>query len=543
MTAHTRRKLLVLGGIDLPLAALREALGPDFELLESQDISEADAIVADPHQFGILSESADLAIVLEHVRDAICVADRDGKSLWCNQPYRELPREAKSKIRKRCVELLDADDQFASTTEEIATTGGRAWSAKISRVPAADGPRLIVVATDVSAERRYQQKVVALNRAGDELLRLDANQIREMNVIERLRLVEDKIVRSMHDLLHFDNFTIRLVDQSAGKLETVITRGIPDAVADFNLFAEETGSGVSGWVASTGKSYICSNTETDSLFLPGMEGASSSLTVPLRLHDRVIGIMDIESTRPDAFSDEDMRFAEIFARHIAMTLHFLELLVVERSVTNATACGRVEGELTEPLEDIFAEAEAMIAEQAAKDPKSLAHLRRIKQDVEAIRSRVREAASGPQSLLGVERAMQHRGPEPGLIGKRILIADDEQKIRRVLGDVLRHRGCAVLLCENGSGAIEALENLDEPIDLVISDIKMPDRNGYEVFHAARRAVSKVPVILMTGFGYDPHHSIVRASDEGLQAVLFKPFAVEKMIEEVRKAVGAPPPDA
>jgi DNA-binding NtrC family response regulator len=49
-------------------------------------------------------------------------------------------------------------------------------------------------------------------------------------------------------------------------------------------------------------------------------------------------------------------------------------------------------------------------------------------------------------------------------------------------------------------------------------------------------MAKTPVILMTGFGYDPHHSIVRASQEGLQAVLFKPFEVERLLDEVRKAL-------
>ena len=41
---------------------------------------------------------------------------------------------------------------------------------------------------------------------------------------------------------------------------------------------------------------------------------------------------------------------------------------------------------------------------------------------------------------------------------------------------------------------------------------------------------------MTGFGYDPHHSIVRASQEGLQAVIFKPFEIEVLLEQVRKAL-------
>jgi DNA-binding NtrC family response regulator len=65
---------------------------------------------------------------------------------------------------------------------------------------------------------------------------------------------------------------------------------------------------------------------------------------------------------------------------------------------------------------------------------------------------------------------------------------------------------------------------------------MPHRNGYEIFAAARRRDATVPVILMTGFGYDPNHCVVRASQEGLAAVLFKPFQAERLVDEVRKAL-------
>ena len=57
--------------------------------------------------------------------------------------------------------------------------------------------------------------------------------------------------------------------------------------------------------------------------------------------------------------------------------------------------------------------------------------------------------------------------------------------------------------------------------------------------AARKRSQLLPVILMTGFGYDPNHCIVRASQEGLAAVLFKPFKVEQLLTEVRKALSAP----
>ncbi len=535
-----RRKLLVAPGSDVPVERLREALGGAFEIVEHAEGAEPLAgVICDPK---ILRAGVpeDLALVLAQIPDAVALGDEDGHWVWQNRAFEVLPSDVKQKIRTR-VQRLEEDGGRASA--EIDARNGDVFRISISRVSDAGGrARYVVVARDISEERRLAQRVEALNRAGEELLRIDKEQIRRMSVIDRLRMVEEKITKALHDLLHFDNFTIRLIDPSNGRLETVISRGIPEAVADLELYPEESGSGVSGWVASTGRSYICRDTESDPLFLPGMEGAASSLTVPLRLHDRIIGIMDIESTKPDAFSETDRRLAEVFARHIAMALHILDLLVVERSATNASACDRVEGELREPLDDILHETEAMIAEHGGQDPQALAHLERIREDVRAIRARMREVAGGPQTLLGVERAMQHRGPEPALMGKRVLVADDEKKIRRILGDVLRHRGCEVIICADGQEVMDRLKELDH-LDLVISDIKLPDRNGYEIFHAARRAFPDVPVILMTGFGYDPHHSIVRASEEGLQAVLFKPFPIEKMLEEVRKAVGAPPPDA
>ena len=54
---------------------------------------------------------------------------------------------------------------------------------------------------------------------------------------------------------------------------------------------------------------------------------------------------------------------------------------------------------------------------------------------------------------------------------------------------------------------------------------------------ARRQREDMPVVLMTGFGYDPHHSIVRASQDGLSSVMFKPFKVDQLLEEVYKALG------
>jgi DNA-binding NtrC family response regulator len=160
-------------------------------------------------------------------------------------------------------------------------------------------------------------------------------------------------------------------------------------------------------------------------------------------------------------------------------------------------------------------------------------LQQILDNAAGIRKALQQAADGPNTkILG---ALNVKGENDPIIGgARILVADDEPNIRITINDILRKYGGHLTVACNGAEAIACLAN--GQFDLVISDIKMPDKSGYEVFAAAHKCSTTLPVILMTGFGYDPNHSIVRASQEGLAAVLFKPFKVDQLLSEVRKAL-------
>jgi CheY-like chemotaxis protein len=353
-----------------------------------------------------------------------------------------------------------------------------------------------------------------------------------------VRSMEQKIIAVARNLLHFDHFAIRLLDERSGKLELVIAYGLPPEFDSFTIRPGLEGNGISGYVAASGRSYVCADTANDPLYLPGIIDAKSSLTVPLRVHDKVIGIMNVESQQNKAFGEEERQLGEIFGRYIAVAMHMLDLLVVERTATNATITGRVELELQEPLADIAHEVE-ILEKDAANDPEHFAHLERIKKDLISIKNRLQYCTAGPAGLLGVEQAMAISASDPVIAGKRVLIADDEPRIRTIISCVLERRGAFVTVCESGDLAVQAMTDAATRFDLLISDIRMPGMNGYEVFAASRKAMPGLPVILMTGFGYDPHHSIVRASQEGLQSVLFKPFQVERMLDEVRKALTKP----
>lgn len=490
------------------------------------------------------------AHLLDLIGEGVALATRTGRLVSANEFVRRLGGAMLERMAGACRQfdrdhpsLPPGAPRGAVRRSEVVLAEGDKWydlaisTGEDLREADAGVEDLVLVLRDVSGQRRLQQKINAIDQAGAELVRLDPEMVRRYNAHERLKLLETKIVRVAHDLLHFDHFAIRLLDERSGKLELVIGCNLPQEFDSFVIRPALEGHGISGYVAASGRSYVCSEASSDALYLPGVEGARSSLTVPLRLHDKVIGIMNVESLRQAAFSEEDRQLAEIFARSIAMALHMLDLLVVERSTTNQSITGRVATELKEPIEDIAHEVEVLRAELPANDPSARAHLERITMDLAAIKERLQECAAGPASLLGVEKALSHKGPDPLLQGKRVLIADDEPRIRKTIGDVLSVRGAWVELCENGGKAVTALEAAGPGgYDLVISDIRMPDRNGYEVFAASKKMSPEASVILMTGFGYDPHHSIVRASQEGLQTVLFKPFQVERLLDEVKKAL-------
>ncbi|MDY7110213.1 MAG: fumarylacetoacetate hydrolase family protein [Planctomycetota bacterium] len=121
-------------------------------------------------------------------------------------------------------------------------------------------------------------------------------------------------------------------------------------------------------------------------------------------------------------------------------------------------------------------------------------------------------------------------------GLRALVADDDENMRRLMTAVLEKVGCACTVAADGAEAMQAIE-ADE-LDMVVSDIIMPEHNGYEIFSAAREKRSDMPVVLVTGFGYDPNHSLVKASREGLTAVLYKPFTPQQLLDELERAVQA-----
>jgi len=119
---------------------------------------------------------------------------------------------------------------------------------------------------------------------------------------------------------------------------------------------------------------------------------------------------------------------------------------------------------------------------------------------------------------------------------RILVADDEEGIRELLSEYLSNEGFLVDTAADGEEAVRKATIADEPYDVVFSDIMMPRKTGYEVYSEIIDSCPNTHVVLMTGFGYDPTHSLLKARKDGLEAVLFKPFEPKVVRDKIMELV-------
>ena len=108
--------------------------------------------------------------------------------------------------------------------------------------------------------------------------------------------------------------------------------------------------------------------------------------------------------------------------------------------------------------------------------------------------------------------------------------------------LLERFGCTVETARDGAEAASMVRACEhEAYDVIIADIRLPDMSGYELLLALQDLLDRVPLVLMTGFGYDPGHSIVKARHAGVDLVLFKPFRIDQLLETVERAVAGPKP--
>jgi DNA-binding response OmpR family regulator len=117
------------------------------------------------------------------------------------------------------------------------------------------------------------------------------------------------------------------------------------------------------------------------------------------------------------------------------------------------------------------------------------------------------------------------------VAKRILVAEDDPVTRRFVVSLLEERGYEVLVAEDGEHAVATA--ISAKPDLIVSDLVMPYRDGFEVLRAIRNdpRVGQTPVLILSM--RDREEDVVRGFEHGADEYVVKPFNAREFVSRVR----------
>jgi DNA-binding response OmpR family regulator len=121
---------------------------------------------------------------------------------------------------------------------------------------------------------------------------------------------------------------------------------------------------------------------------------------------------------------------------------------------------------------------------------------------------------------------------------RVVIAEDDEDMRNVLSELVSGLGVDVATASSGGDLILLLTD-DRPVDLLITDVRMPWMTGFQVALSARNSGLGIPIIIVTAFPDDALR--VQVDHLGSAVLLAKPFRPEELLLLVRARL-PPPPD-
>jgi two-component system cell cycle sensor histidine kinase/response regulator CckA len=147
---------------------------------------------------------------------------------------------------------------------------------------------------------------------------------------------------------------------------------------------------------------------------------------------------------------------------------------------------------------------------------------------QAVNGTAKEAAGEPKAAA----------PRPDLTGQgTILLVEDEEGLRSLNARGLRSRGYSVIEAANGVEAMEALEEKDGAIDLVVSDVVMPEMDGPTLLKSMRGRNPNLKIIFVSGYAEDAFEKSLPENEQF--AFLPKPFTLSQLVAAVKETMALP----
>ena len=144
-------------------------------------------------------------------------------------------------------------------------------------------------------------------------------------------------------------------------------------------------------------------------------------------------------------------FLEIFAREIADALHTLELLTAEKQTAASQSIEAINREVVLPVDEILANATTVLDRYIGHDPEIADNIKGILSAARSIKQSIQKV--GEDLAAKVTRSRIHDQVRPGLKGLRLLVVDNDERVRRSAHAILGRFGCIVETARDGREAL------------------------------------------------------------------------------------------
>ncbi|MDO4549810.1 MAG: GAF domain-containing protein [Planctomycetia bacterium] len=312
---------------------------------------------------------------------------------------------------------------------------------------------LLITILDVTPTHEQIKKLHLLHDHGNHLNELEPCDIQELTRQQQFELLTDGILQTAKQLLKYEMLELRELNPETNQLDLILQYGMTPEIQNRTVKISHHGYGIIGYVAATKKSYLCTDISHDIHYLPGGINSCSSLTVPILFQKTLLGVLNVESTRPGAFTTTDQMYMEIFARDIAVAMNTFHLLKEEQKHTQQTSVETIHRTIALPVNNILKASQLLypFVQNIVNAELQLHTIMRNAKEVEGLIHHIGNQMSNGKVLpANLEAVSEDRN--------RVLYVDSSHEYNEEIRNILSLNGMEVYFTESGQKAITWLHN-------------------------------------------------------------------------------------
>jgi len=264
--------------------------------------------------------------LFEHSMDAAYITTPEGKIIDINRAGLELFGFSRDEFLKLNVPDLYVDPNVREKAKKILEKQGfiRDFECKFYRknktqiavrescIAVRDEKGKVImyygILKDITKQKKLEEKLSAIyNLSKDMTLSLDLGHISKI------------VLGATEKVLNFDICALLLINKEKNELYVKEFYGYDEKVKDFRI-AVDSPAGITAYVARNGEPYYCPDVKKDKIYLDYCSKTKSEICVPMKIGKKVLGVIDAESEKKDAFSKEDQRLLETLASQTAIAI-------------------------------------------------------------------------------------------------------------------------------------------------------------------------------------------------------------------------------